>query len=107
MSEKSQHVCRLPSQKSTQLDRAVSESKQLAAWAPGLKQTVAKSLSCIGVGGRPQVKTLKNGTNWSWYQHILNDTFLTGGIAANVCVLEGIDQDFASSSQELLQCQLT
>ena len=54
------------------LDQALLEWKSLAAWAEGLKQTVADSWQRARAGDQPKVKTVREDTNWAWYQHILN-----------------------------------
>ena len=54
------------------LDQALLESKSLAAWAGGLKQAVVDSWRRAGAGDQLRVKTVREDTNWAWYQHILN-----------------------------------
>ena len=56
----------------THLDQALMESKSLAAWAVGLKQTVVDSWRRVGSGALPKVKTVREDTKWAWYQRILN-----------------------------------
>ena len=56
----------------THLDQALAESKSFAAWAVGLKQAVVDSWQRVDNSVLPKVKTVREDTNWAWYQHILN-----------------------------------
>ena len=56
----------------THVDQALVESKSLAAWAVGLKQAVVGSWQRVASSAQPRVKTVRDDTNWAWYQHILN-----------------------------------
>ena len=52
--------------------QAMTESKNLAAWALGLKQAVVKSWHRINSSKPPTVRMVRDTSNCAWYQHILN-----------------------------------